>query len=74
MCPPVPHFHRILFSCLDRLGEKSNQTKVVACKYLNKVRFSMRMSRALRVMQSWSNTKGYGDTKTRCDNVTAQLI
>lgn len=31
--------------------------------YLNKVRFSSLKSREQRVMQSWSNTKGWGGEK-----------
>lgn len=38
--------------------------------YLNKVLFSSLKSRELRVMQSWSNTKGYEEKKSNHTLVT----
>ena len=51
---------------------------MVAYEYLNKVRFSMRRSRELRVMQSWSNTNGYDEadrnTINKINNMIAQNL
>lgn len=57
-----------MMSGCKTLTQKEKKMILMNLWYLNKVRFSSLKSREQRVMQSWSNTKGWGGEKKKHKN------